>query len=446
MPFPQASRGPIPGCHLEIVYTARLFWAGLGTAGVSVRRGSITAAKGLPVVNGGEPMIPAILVLGCGVTRDGLPGDAFQDRLNMSLDIIERFGVSLAIIAGRGCSPEDRKTPNPPGRTEADIGARYLYKRGLDRRSVLLLKETLSMETLGNYIFATSAFLEPLRVSKVVTVTSPGHSNRCHQYASHLWATLPPDRRIEHVVVHGGQLSRSTELEELAQSDFVWDFKLSSIASLQDALDWIRRRHGKCSGYPETLDSANRDLQYQLDQQAGLADVVKLLRQPNSGVRVWVDRFTAPHEIQRRRRMYRVFVEEERRQANAPEQEGWQARDVITRDDCLSVFQLIGEFGLAIDNGVAPQVAQLLVHHIPIKFKRILEGRLPFGEQDPKLRRGFMKMVSLAVDYVRGQQHRQVVEIRAGQGDEAHIPFPITDGDMEKMKAEADVWIAQGAR
>ena len=90
-------------------------------------------------------MIPAVLVLGCGVTPDGLPGEAFQDRLDMALNVIERFGVTLAIIAGRGVSPNDSKKPNHPGMTEADIGEQYLLKRGL-HHSVLVLRETISTQ------------------------------------------------------------------------------------------------------------------------------------------------------------------------------------------------------------------------------------------------------------------------------------------------------------
>lgn len=387
-------------------------------------------------------MIPAVLVLGCGVTRDGLPSELFQDRLDMAINVIEQFGVNLAIIAGRGAlpkhSPEDPDIPNPPGRTEADIGEWYLRKRGIAPDSVRLLKETFSMETLGNYIFATWAFLQPLRVSKVVTVTSPGHSNRCQHYASRLWASLP--NRIEHIVVHGGQISRTTEMGELARSDFVWDFINSdNTSTLAGALDWIKRTHeNKCKDYP-TLEEAKDALQHQLGSE--LQQLVTALEDSASKLGRWTNEFTSEGELLRRRRMYRVSVQKLR----GPSQQGTGPRDLITEDDCSRVFRPIAELGLhTLENEQAKRMSQMLVHHIPIKFWRIFQDHFSLEQQDHELCRGFMRMLVLAIEYVTEKQHRQVVEIRAGQGEDL-TPITITKTDMDQMKQEAMAYLTPEA-
>jgi hypothetical protein len=372
-------------------------------------------------------MIPAVLVLGCGVTPDGRPDESFQDRLDMALHVIERFGVTLAIIAGRGVLPIAAKceqcgqglppvAPNPAGKTEAEIGEQYLRKRKISD-SVLVLKETISMETLGNYIFSTSAFLQPLRVSKVVTVTSPGHSNRCHHYANRLWANLR--NPIEQIVVHGGQLSRKTEMEELARSDFPLDFIQSPMTgTLEGALDWVKERNPEKAKTYGTLAEADAQLQLQFG-----ADLRTLVRMLNDGSELsrWIDRFMHPDELRRRREMYRQFVD---------------GQD-IAAGDCSTVFQSIAQLGLLIGSEFTESMSQLINHHVPIKFHRIFAGRWPPEAENPELRRGFMKMVVLAVDYVAEMQGRPVVEIRAGQGSDLR-PVSITKDEMLQMKAKAE--------
>jgi hypothetical protein len=86
----------------------------------------------------------------------------------------------------------------------------------------------------------------------------------------------------------------------------------------------------------------------------------------------------------------------------------------------------------------------MLVHHIPIKFAHIFRDRFDLTAQDPELRRGFMTMVKLSVDYVKAQD-RDVVRSRSGQGGpEALEPFSIPD--LDEIKSDAMRVLSEGGR
>jgi hypothetical protein len=369
-------------------------------------------------------MVPAVLVLGAGINEDGKPLEAFEARLDMAIKVVERFAAPLVIVAGRGGRKNpvtDKYEPYPFSRTEASAGMEYLRSRGLKTPPVHVLQENLSTETVGNFVFASLGFLQPLRVNKVVTITSPGHSNRCHRYANRLWGT-----KIEHVVIHAGPVSITTEMKELALSDYVSDFvSQPKTNTYEGALEFVRERNkDKCADYYSTDDARSHLLDQLATADGTLYKLVHELSDPTSKLFEWMNAFAHPHEIERRRRLYRAFVE----------------KTDIRTGDCERVMTMLGELGVLARHRSDPGVCAWCVHQVPIKFRRIFDDDF-LASQSTERRHSFEYILALCLDYLI-KLGRQYVEIRAGQGSIAHVPIRL--GDLPSMHAEAIATLRRG--
>jgi uncharacterized SAM-binding protein YcdF (DUF218 family) len=108
----------------------------------------------------------AIVVLGAA-QYDGTPSPAFAARLDHARDLYEDRVAPLIVVTG-GKQPGDRFT-------EAAVGADYLIERGVPDAAIL--RETTSRNSWES-LQASSRFLFPRGVERIVLVSDPFHSLR----------------------------------------------------------------------------------------------------------------------------------------------------------------------------------------------------------------------------------------------------------------------------
>jgi len=108
----------------------------------------------------------AVVVLGAA-QYDGTPSPAFAARLDHARDLYED-GVAPLIVVTGGKQAGDRFT-------EAAVGADYLIERGVPDAAIL--RETTSRNSWES-LQASSRFLFPRGVKRIVLVSDPFHSLR----------------------------------------------------------------------------------------------------------------------------------------------------------------------------------------------------------------------------------------------------------------------------
>ena len=108
----------------------------------------------------------AVVVLGAA-QYDGTPSPAFAARLDHARDLYED-GVAPLIVVTGGKQAGDRFT-------EAAVGADYLIERGVPDAAIL--RETTSRNSWES-LQASSRFLFPRGVERIVLVSDPFHSLR----------------------------------------------------------------------------------------------------------------------------------------------------------------------------------------------------------------------------------------------------------------------------
>jgi len=133
-----------------------------------------------------------LIVLGGGVTKDGLLPEHVKLRLEHAIDRYKKYTAEdpkrgVYIITLSGGTPHK---PNPTDSlgfpiTEAKAGAKYLLDSGISAEHVL--EEAFSLDTLGNAYFLRTMHIEPGRFNKLVIITNSWHMSRAREMFSHVF-------------------------------------------------------------------------------------------------------------------------------------------------------------------------------------------------------------------------------------------------------------------
>lgn len=114
----------------------------------------------------------AIVVLGGGITKDGILSDVSTKRAEKGVKLFQELKARALIFSGRW-SLTYKFIPN---RTEAQAFKELAIKLGVEQPKILLEEE--SLDTLGNAYFVKKKILEPKEWKQLLIVTSDFHVKR----------------------------------------------------------------------------------------------------------------------------------------------------------------------------------------------------------------------------------------------------------------------------
>ena len=112
-----------------------------------------------------------IIVLGGGISREGILPPWVLPRLDKALELYHENVAPVILLSGKGRD----NFPVP----EAEAMRDYLKDRGMDPRRLLL--ECLSADTLQNAFFSRVIHLDPLHLGSAVVITNEFHMQRTQQ-------------------------------------------------------------------------------------------------------------------------------------------------------------------------------------------------------------------------------------------------------------------------
>ena len=130
----------------------------------------------------------AIISVCGGLERDGTPHPWVIRRLDKAMEFYT--GKELFLISGRGTPYR----PPPKDRygfpiDECDASAKYLAGRGIRPERILL--ERFAMDTIGNGYFKRVLFAEPMKLRRILVVTSEFHMPRVKKIFNWVYALKP---------------------------------------------------------------------------------------------------------------------------------------------------------------------------------------------------------------------------------------------------------------
>lgn len=162
-------------------------------------------------------MHDVLLVLGHSADPDD---PVFRARMDTAVRLYDQ-GLAPQIIVSGCCS---MKLDRRPGRTEAAVMHDYAVDHGVPS-SVILLEEE-SVDTLGNFYFSKTRYLEPCSWYHLGVVTTPWHAFRSEWLAAQIlgpdftvatYATPQPDGWSEARIRHSELRNRTILAETQAQ-------------------------------------------------------------------------------------------------------------------------------------------------------------------------------------------------------------------------------------
>lgn len=167
----------------------------------------------------------AILIPGGGVKDNGELPVWTQRRLDRALEIggCEYF---ITLSAGTVYKPFPVDTDGRPV-FESETAAKYLLDKGVSARKVLT--ETSSLDTIGNAYFSKVFHVAPLRLKKILVITSEFHMPRTE--AIFLWVYGLQGDQAEY------ELSFEAVSDEGIEADLISarkDKEVKSLAALED--------------------------------------------------------------------------------------------------------------------------------------------------------------------------------------------------------------------
>ena len=121
---------------------------------------------------------------------NGDPAPHVQKRLAAALTLVKTYRIRWAILSGGPTLDNGLKSFNercigetgkPTSETEASLAQRYWSEHCAIPSWLLILKDTISMETVGNVVFPVEAFIRPLEIYRILCVTSGFHVSRCQK-------------------------------------------------------------------------------------------------------------------------------------------------------------------------------------------------------------------------------------------------------------------------
>jgi hypothetical protein len=347
-----------------------------------------------------------------GHTKGGSEGelsDTFRSRLDGAVTVAEKFKAAIVIVSGRGPLPT---------KTEATLGYHYLKDRLPSYTKIL--KEEYSNETIANYIFSTAAVIAPLKIARVVTVTSPEQANRCHQIAQHLWGNRVIHSVFSAIPEPKNQDPESTketlekaQFDDLKRADFIADFLASGAVTLQEHLNWLCQNYEdrqKTESYPSVLEVQQESKKGQL-RDHGWGPLVESLDDPTSELSKWWTRFSQQGTA--RRQIYRALCEDTIEGAHASTRLNAQLRRIVL----LS----IAEFGHLAErqNQMTDLEIGLILNYAPVKLYYALEGYRDLDKLNKEDATAFRRVLKACLMYLK-KSGRMPVEVWPGQGRNAN--------------------------
>jgi uncharacterized SAM-binding protein YcdF (DUF218 family) len=115
--------------------------------------------------------INAVVILGGGISAEGILSSATKKRLDHLLDANIQGGTPI-ILSGKW---NGFTAPNPPT-TEAEGMRKYLVERGADVKQIIL--ETESLDTISNAVFVKRIIEARSNWRTILLVTSDWHMGR----------------------------------------------------------------------------------------------------------------------------------------------------------------------------------------------------------------------------------------------------------------------------
>ena len=117
----------------------------------------------------------ALIVLGGGVTPNGLPTPATQRRLDTALELFAQVDIPHLIFSGRW----SHNLRNKPARSEAEAMREQALARGIGHGVIRL--EDRSHSTLENIYNCKRDFLAPGDLRNILFVTDPAYQDRTRE-------------------------------------------------------------------------------------------------------------------------------------------------------------------------------------------------------------------------------------------------------------------------
>lgn len=118
------------------------------------------------------------ILLGGGIYENGsMPEDA-KRRAERSYGLLKDGKIRELILSGKGLSKKE-------GHTEAEAYARYLMKKGIRRKDLIL--ERVSMDTIGNAVYSKKICLRKKFPKRIILITSDYHMKRALMIFRHIF-------------------------------------------------------------------------------------------------------------------------------------------------------------------------------------------------------------------------------------------------------------------
>ncbi len=115
-----------------------------------------------------------IMVLGGGITKNGVLPDFVKTRLEKAQEIFAKNKSARILFCGRHSFLYSKN--NRPRKTEAQAGKEYLLKIGVPRKNIYL--ENKSKDTVGNAYYAKKLYFIPRKEKEAIIITSDFHLER----------------------------------------------------------------------------------------------------------------------------------------------------------------------------------------------------------------------------------------------------------------------------
>jgi uncharacterized SAM-binding protein YcdF (DUF218 family) len=122
--------------------------------------------------NNNTRKIDVIVILGGGITAEGVLSSATKERLDKLLKTRDEMPLVPIIVSG--CRSGFMKVA--PSTTEAKEMKKYLVKHGIESR--LIITESESLDTISNAIFTRRIVERHLNWKKILLITSNWHMER----------------------------------------------------------------------------------------------------------------------------------------------------------------------------------------------------------------------------------------------------------------------------
>ena len=212
------------------------------------RRGRASRARDGGWENDSE-IVDAIVVVAGGIEADGTLPPWVTPRLDRARERFEATGGRVKILVSGSMTPHKPPPMGPGGFNvhESTSMASYLMERGVPATAVL--KDTASMDTIGNAYYSLCLHAIPLGWKRVEVVTSAFHMARTRAAFEWVWGLTPHGEvDMRFVSTEDAGISETTlraRAEREAESAAALRANAAKITTLADFNEWLFTTH-KC--------------------------------------------------------------------------------------------------------------------------------------------------------------------------------------------------------